>query len=231
MPTPVPSTTPTGVIPHATDEFQTPLYTDGASALDQYEFQPGIAILPLAEDPPTDPEELKKWSPVVPMRLHAPYRVRHAASRAVKQNTPPIAPAPADTGKFVFVGGSLYVHNAANQTNLNYDWTVSTEYTFVENCVSRIEDGFVLGSAPWTWKSTVNNNPVFNNGVPQFGAVSTAGRDAILGYFQALAALPNLNNGKWSYNCPSFYPGVFMSADMDNGGTLTIDSVFIPSNP
>lgn len=217
-----PTTTPTGDTPKTADETQAPLYTDGSASLDEYDFFPGVCVLPLAEDPPTELEALKAWSPVAVMRLHAPYRLRNASSRAVKSNNPPMAPAPADGGKFVFVGGSLTVHNTLNQTLNNYDWTVTTEFTFVENCVSRVEDGFVLGAAPWVWKTTIDNqNSTLYGGTISLGAVSAAGRDAQLGYFQALAALPNLS-GRWRYNSPTFYPGVFMNAEMDNGGKQTV---------
>jgi hypothetical protein len=109
--------------------------------------------------------------------------------------------------------------------NLNsFDWTIGSEYTFVENCVSRLVDGFVLTAVPWTW-TTSQINAANIGGVPNlppFGAVYYAGVDPKIGYYQATQSLDGVGNLKatWGYTTPTFYPGVFMSTDLVNGGPI-----------
>lgn len=228
---PFQSTTPTGDIPTTLDSMQSSLYEDGTGSVDEYDFQPGVAILPIAEDPPEEINALKAWSPVVILRLHAPYRIRKATTQGRKTNTPPIVPAPTDSGKFIFIGGSLTVSNSLNQSLVTYDWSVGTEYVYVENCVSRIEDGFVLSGPSWIWASTVDNRKFGEGKNINLGAISAAGIDAKEGYFLALDAVGYINSlgvPNWSYNSPTFYPGVLMNSEIANGGLLNLPNLLPP---
>lgn len=207
------------------DQNQAQLYPGGVDIENNYEFHPGVCILPLAEDPPTDPEALKTWSPVVKLQLHAPYRVRRQRYAVQKQNNPPVVPAAADTGKFLFVGGSLSVINGLNGTLANFDWIVSTEYTYVEDCVSRNEDGFVLGAPPYETMIESANAQQFGGLQsnlptemgPQVGAVAAAGTEAKVGWImsQSLFAQTSTIQG-YGYNCRSFLPGKFLDDDIAN---------------
>lgn len=200
------------------DNQQVTLYND-LSIVNNYDFDPGVCILPLAEDPPTNPEELATWSPVVTLRLHAPYRIRKVQYNLNKQNNPPVIPSPVDVGNFVFVSGSIMVSNGQNTSNCNYDWTVISNYIYVEDCASRIQDGLVLGSPPYTRNTTIEN--ANNSGIAQrgifVGAATEAGYEVLVGINQS--NLVNLaNQDGWGYNSPAYLPGKFFDSYLINGG-------------
>lgn len=220
---------------------QAGLYPDGIGKANGYTFRPGTCVLPLAEDPPTDPEELKNWSPVAVLRLHAPYRERRVSYGSTKVNNPPAGiPAPASQGAFVFLGGDLSVTTVLNASLANFDWTVATDYRFVENCVSRVEDGFVLGSyqVPTVM---AQQNAQLETGADVFGpvpagnavagpasgqgsaaqkvlvspgAVGYAGVDAQTGF--AMGAGIDFYGTGWGYNCDAFLPGEFFNPRLVN---------------
>lgn len=218
------------------DLYQAPLY-NGIGQSNEYSLVTGVCILPLAEDPPTDPEELANYSPVIIARLHAPYRIRKYNSIAPKQNNPPVVPSPIDQGAFIFTGGVIQFVTKLNNTGLAYDWIVNTGYTFVENCVSRLEDGFVLGSVmPYTTNSDQAGISAYGQTTPTIGAISSAGPNAIAGYNlgnliapltddngppQSGGSSDNLNTGmspNWIYNLGAFFPGNFFNDQLVNGG-------------
>ncbi len=151
-----------------TESVQVGLY-DRLGNQNTYVMVPGTCVLPVAEEPPTDETALAAWSPVVVFDLHAPYRIRKLSNLAEKKNNPPVVPAPGDTGSFVFLGGSLTVVPVVNNTFSNYDWVVQSEYAYVENCVSRVEDGFVLGGLPYQAAATPIN-------LEQYGGTPPADR-------------------------------------------------------
>lgn len=205
------------------DQNQAPLYPGGVDIQNDYHLEPGVCVLPLAEEPPTDTEALKTWSPVVVLRLHAPYRVRRQNTRTLKQNNPPVVPAPADKGKFVFTGGDISVINGLNVTNANFDWIVSTDYVFVENCVSRNQDGFVLGSPPYETVMDKKNAAEFGGLQsnlptemgPQVGAVASAETPAKVGWMMGQNVFAS-EFVPYGYNCPSFFPGTFLDDTLAN---------------
>jgi hypothetical protein len=199
------------------DEQQSPLYTDETKSLDEYEIDPGVCVLPVAGPEPEDPVERADWSPVVFLRLHAPYRVRKSVARAVKTSNPPVVPAPADAGAFVFVGGHVQIANAMNTSLAAFDWTVTTEFVFVEDCPHALSDGFVLTAAPFTYQTQAENALGGSRTVTSLGAVSLAGADARVGYYQG-AVIPRDPFGAWRYNTPTYYPGHLFNEDLVNGG-------------
>jgi hypothetical protein len=197
------------------DDYQCNLYK-GLVIDNAYQFEPGVCVLPVAEDAPTDPQALAAWSPVVVVRLHAPYRLRRAVYRSDKQTNPPVLPEPADTGAFVFLKGTASLANSINMDLSTFDWSGVGDYLFVENCVSRTEDGLVLGSPPWLWLSTQLNSVTT---APTQGAVVQAGQDAWIGYSQGLdAAANNASGGNWWYNTSSYYPGTMFDGAILNAG-------------
>lgn len=200
------------------DNQQVDLY-DVHGITNVYTFRPGVCILPLAEDPPTNQEELKTWSPVVKLQLHAPYRIRNVRYTNDKQNNPAIIPSPEDVGAFTFISGSVLVTTNANSTFCNYDWGVETNYVFVESCVSRVQDGLVLGSPPCTLGTTPVNATQTGIALPGnlIGAISQSGFDVLVGVNQGIAVNLNSPNG-WGYNSPAYYPGLFFDKYLINGG-------------
>lgn len=177
------------------DIVQSTLY-DGITNANSYDMMPGVCILPLAEDPPTDLESLAEYSPVVIARLHAPYRIRKYNFSEHKQNNPPVIQTPEDTGAFVFVGGSLSFYTQFNSTWWNSDWTVDGSYIYIENCVSRPQDGFVLGSVtPFTNDPDASATSYYTGDSEQpqitIGAIAFAGDNAQAGfiYGQYIAGL------------------------------------------
>lgn len=205
-------------MPHPNDGGQAVagLYPDGVPLANAYQFDPGVCVLPVCEDPnETNPA----WSPVEVGRLHAPFRTRTVRYEGEKESTPPVAPAPGTVGRFQFLGGSITFTNSWNTTFQNCDWGVTTEYSYVETCVSRNQDGFVLGTPPFYAAPTLENIAAAGYGSPTFGAVAAAGRPAKLGYMMGNMAAPNGTlpaDGRWGYNEPSFYPGNFLNDGLVN---------------
>lgn len=199
-------------------DTQDGLYQNGFDINNAYTFEPGAYMLPIAEDPPTNPEELKTWSPVEIIRVHAPYRLRHVSYKTVKQNNPPVLPTPGDTGAFKFLSGSVGIGTALNQSFTNFDWMAMGEYTYVENCVSRTEDGLVLGINPYQFAVTEMNAAAY--GIPPVsnlvGAIRQAGLAPLVGKQMGDQTSPQA--AAWGYNEPSFFPGSFFSDDLLNGG-------------
>ncbi len=198
------------------DNGQAFLYTGGEDVSNTFAFAPGVCVLPLAEDPPTDEGELAAYSPVVVLRLHAPYRLRRTVYSAEKQNAPPVMPRPDDTGKFVFLGGAMALRTIENQTFMLFDWQVSSQYDYVENCVSRPEDGLVLGTVPWFRNSTTEAAEIFPPVSSAIGAIGAAGEEAKIGYTMSRGIVLD-GESPYVYNIPSYYPGVFFSDDLANG--------------
>lgn len=188
-----------------------PLYYDGPNIVNEYKVVPGVCILPVAEEPPDDTSELKDWSPVVKLRLHSAFRVRNASFRAMKQNAPPILPSPVDTGAFIFTGGNLTFNNTY-VNNGQFNWNCSTEFTYVENCVSRNEDGYVLGTPPFFYPSQADAARAVG-GSPQVdspGAIGYAGPDAKTGWTYQTQLGPG------GYNIISYFPGAFFNDQLMN---------------
>lgn len=223
------------------DLVQADLY-DGIGNANNYTMMPGICILPLAEDPPTDPTELANYSPVVIGKLHAPYRMRQFNFSEQKQNNPPVIATPKDVGAFVFIGGSINFMNQFNSTWWNSDWNVSGTYSYIENCVSRPQDGFVLGST--TPFSNDANIAAINMYPPnpsiKIGAIAQAGPSAQAGYLYGQYLVQGVvgsqtqgsqesgsSNGSlqvalgirpaWNYTMSSFYPGTLLNDGLANG--------------
>lgn len=209
-------------MPTDTFQAQRDLYTNGSLTVNDYEFHPGVCVLPVCEDPPSvaDPATNRAFSPVEVGRVHAPYRVRNYKNHSVKQQNPPVMPTPASVGSFVFLGGSLGVANGLNSTGQRFDWEAAAEYTFVENCVSRPADGLVLGSPPYSLISQFEN--LVAVGLPPqsqlVGAVASAGSDVKVGYQQAAAQAAAISSDDaWSYTTCSFFPGQLFDPNMANG--------------
>ncbi len=219
MPT---GSTTTPVTQTADDTVQQSLYPNGVVIDNVYIFRPGVCILPVAEDPPTDPDQLKNWSPVVKLQLHAPYRQRTVNYDAVKQNNPPVMPTPGDVGAFVFTGGIMTFNNSLNATFSNYDWHCTATFTTVENCVSRPQDGFVLGVPPYLpgFGTELQNAQQYGLQPPAdgIGAVAQAGAYALIGNNQANQVVFGGAQTGWGYNTPSFYSGVFLNPTLINAG-------------
>jgi hypothetical protein len=171
-------------VPTDTNQAGRDLYQGGQGVLNEYAFDPGVCVLPVAEDDPGGAD----WSPVVVCRLHAPFRTRKTRYDSQKQQNPPVVPTPADTGAFVF---------------------------------SRPQDGLVLGLPAYTWTSSLENLQGIGQATPANldGAVAQAGYDAKVGFQQAyVQAAAIANDGNWSYNTSSFFPGQFFDPNMANGG-------------
>lgn len=209
-------------------DAQAGLHPRGVGKINEYTFCPGVCVLPLAEDPPTDETELRTYSPVLTAKLHAPFRIRKVVYDTDKVNNPVVGiPAPSDAGAFVFLGGSMAVATVLNTSLVNFDWKIATEYSFVENCASRTQDGFVLGSSPVPVQSSVDNansvglsigQPASTLPVP--GAIARAGNDAKAGYFMATNVQNNLY-GTWGYNQDSYLPGCVFNTAIVNSDLNT----------
>lgn len=209
------------------DQAQMNLYPNGVGINNIYTMMSGVAVLPIAGNPPEDPALLADWSPVVVLKLHAEYRVRKVSRSATKQNTPPVMATPQDVGKFVFLGGSMVFSNAINTSMYQSDWTVDSETIYVENCVSRPQDGFVLGTPPFLYQAAADAKSDYSGGTPPtVGAVASAGAMAQAGYKEAedtmvpyspSGGVPPSIPATVAYANPTFYPGMLLNDVIDNG--------------
>ena len=206
------TTTPSG---NNWDHYQSPLYRS-TGAMDEFELVEGVFALPVAEEPPTEIEALAAWSPVVLVRGHSPYRRKTVHFKSAKSGAPPVLARPASTGALAFLGGTLAFQQPQMDTSLaRFVWEGMGSYTFVENCRSDPEDGFVLTGVPWT---TYNQTVNYSTGVtatPQFGAVAQAGSDAKFGF--AVGMSMSLSDPGYSYNVATYIPGKFFGSGLLNG--------------
>lgn len=205
-------------MPQPVDTRQQTNYPEGVRVRNDYTLEPGVCVLPLAQDPPTAQAELANWSPVVVLRLHAPYRLRRVNYDTMKQKNPPVLPSPESTGAFVFVGGTLIFNNALDNSLSNYDWRTQADYLYVENCVSRTQDGFVLGLPPYDTATMPRNYQTYPPNSPGVGAIAEAGADARVGYTMGTTIGNYISSGAWGYNVCSFFPGNLFNDNIVNGG-------------
>lgn len=208
---PASSSTPSEAI--YTQDQSPPNYLEGPGIVNEYRIVSGVCVLPIAEEPPTELNELKEWSPVKQMKLHSDYRIRTAKFSATKQNGTPILPFPGSTGAFIFTGGSLAFTNVYVDGQ-QYNWTCETVYKYIENCVSRNIDGYVLGTAPFLYPSQMESAAMGTVGVNSPGAISFAGADAKSGWATQAVVGPN------GYNVISYFPGMFFNSEMMNSGVV-----------
>lgn len=186
--------------------------------LNTYDIKSGLFVLPVAEEPPTDPEELKNWSPVVVVRAHSDYRMRHVAFDAEKSDSPPVIPSAVDSGAFTFIEGSLNLPFPQFGTNpASHVWSATGVYSYVETSGKATPDaGYVIGSLPFMTVSQYDNymlygEPVANTG----GAVDEAGGDVRVG--NVLQNSVDFSTGLYRYDSVSYFPSVFLSEGMVNG--------------
>ncbi len=205
------------------DQTQQPLYEQGMDISNVYEPRAGVCVLPLAEDPPTTTEELRTYSPVVVLRLHAPYRERKVVYKAIKSSTPPVMPAPVDAGSFVFLSGQIAVHNTLRQDQLGFDWQMACAYSYIEVSPPMPGDGLVLGTPPWVWApvAAVVKSGQVGTSQAMTGSVATAGAEVL--YAKGSGDAINPSTGAYTYQFPSFYPGTFFNNFLVNGGPPTIE--------
>lgn len=202
-----------------TDVAQSGAYRSGGME-NTYTLEPGVFVLPVAEEPPTNTEELTDWSPVVVVQAHAPYRIRQVKFSTKKSGSPPVLPSPQDCGAFTFIGGSLYFPSpAADPSGSRFLWHGAGEYVFVEEARSAVEDGFVLGSDPIPNSTYLALRQILPAGQPQTGAVSQAGDEVKIAYGEA--GQVSLNAPSYSYYSTAYFPGVFFNTGMLNGDTTT----------
>lgn len=202
-----------------TDSYKSEAYTKHALE-NQYTLQPGVFVLPVAEEPPTNPEELANWSPVVTVQAHAPYRVRNVQFATKKTGSPPVIPSPQNTGVFTFVGGTIaFPSPTITSDGMGFHWEVYGQYAFVEDARSAPEDGFVLGSDPIPNGIYLQLRQLYQDGNPQTGAAAEAGDEVRVAY--AEAADCSLENPNYTYWSQSYFPGTFFNTGMLNGETTS----------
>jgi hypothetical protein len=214
------------------DELQATLYKS-YNCDNNYRLVEGVVALPVAEEPDADDPA---WSPVVLVRLHAPYRVRTVSVAATKSNTPPMLPKPGDAGAFAYLGSEFSIPTPSiNADQRNFDWAAGATYTYVETVKPNATDGFVLGMTPWTWVTQLDNASVYGLATLATGSIENAGRvtagaygatgaaadaglDVATGVLQAGGV--DFGSPTYVYSTPSFYPSSFLNADIVNGGPV-----------
>ncbi|MDY3557605.1 hypothetical protein R5W23_000132 [Gemmata sp. JC673] len=190
---------------------------DQISGESEYTFDPGRFALPVAELPPTDPQELANWSPVVMVQAYAPQMKRTSRFYEKKTGTPPQIPTPKDAGAFQILSGTL-VFDApiAHANGTKFDWGVAGEYTFIQAVRVDPKDGFLLNGLPIELETQRQNAIQYGQGTaPSAGPVVQAGQDAKVGYAQAQYI--SFSDPRYAYNTPTYFPGQFLSDTMLNG--------------
>lgn len=197
------------------DNTQSTLYTE--HGLDNnYVLHSGKFSLPIAQLEPPGVSKTNPWSPVAVVQAHAPYRTRQVRFNTTKDGAPPVVPSPQDSGASVFLNGVIHFdYPKINATVQTYSWTVSGDYTFVENVRANANDGFILGDYPFFNVITSSQS---GGSPPQnyTGAVSYASTDVFIGY-NAGQQITSLNT-YYAYSVPTYYPGIFLSSSMLIGG-------------
>lgn len=199
------------------DQEQAELYTR-AGWVNEYDFAPGVMILPVAEEPPSNPLQTSTpWSPVVAVRAHAPYRTRTVTYSAKKTNAPPFLPTPTDSGDFLFVGGSVAIPYPTLAINGLYEWDATAQYTYVSATNNAAGDGLVLGGPAFVTTIQAQNALSGGNLVGAPSDVVNSGVGPKAGY--SLGRALNTNSPNYSYSEPTFFPATFFSQDMVSGPT------------
>jgi hypothetical protein len=183
----------------------------GLGLQNDYQIMSGQFLIPLAEDAPTDPEELAEWTPFVMVQAHAAYRLRRFQYSVTKHRNPPILPKPADTGAYKFLTGTVQLPHPSVQSDGSYTWTAATNYVFAEACVSNSDTGFVIGSTLDAFPNQINNQQ-YQTTADAMANVSESGTGPKSGY--GLAKTLDTNSPHWSYGEPSYYPAELLSADL-----------------
>jgi hypothetical protein len=188
---------------------------------DGYNIDPGVMILPLAVDEPTDPVERAAFVPFEVVRAHAPIMYRTTPFDAVKDNAPPKVPQPADTGAFVFLSGDLLFQGGRLSTDgLNSTWEVGGEYAFaMAGSVSlALETGLVKQSRPIPTEVGKYLQSQYAGGQgPGDLVIANAGNDVKSGYVESLSV--SFTGSSYTYWSTSFFPGKFFDSTMLNGQT------------
>ncbi|MDB5306729.1 MAG: hypothetical protein JWO38_931 [Gemmataceae bacterium] len=184
---------------------------------DEFSHDPGTFALPIAL---TDSEMAQGKSPVSIGRVHAPFRQKTTRFQAKKRLTPPVIPAPINTGAFVFLGGTVSFPSPAHSTTgVDHEWSANGTYLYVENCHDvPLRDGYVLSSPPYLSAIGQSNMSTTPPSVPQGskGAIAFAGTDARVGVALAKSVTPGNNLARLSTT--SWFPGTSLDATLINGG-------------
>ncbi len=188
----------------------------GLGLQNDYQIMSGQFVIPIAEEPPEDAQELAAWSPFVMVQAHAEYRLRRFSYSAAKHRNPPILPKPADVGAFKFLTGTVQLPHPSVQTDGSYTWTANINYVFAESCVSDSNTGFVIGSTLDAFTTQVNNQQY--QSVQEAPAnITGSGIGPQSGW--GMAKNIDTNAPSWSYSEPSYYPAQLLSSDLIVGPT------------
>lgn len=183
----------------------------------EYRVHSGTFALPLAEDPPTNPEERANWSPVAVVKAHAPYAERVVTFDTKKRSGPPVIPSPESAGPFTFLGGAIHFDGpAVGGSGATFDWSVRGAYSYVMDVRFDPNDGFVLTGFPFPLATQVANKIQYQGQAPTEGPVAEAGEDVVTGYQQAQQI--NMQSPYWRYNTISYFPPQLLNADLVIGG-------------
>jgi len=204
---------------------------NNANLSNQYVVNSGTFVLPVAEEAPTDPTELANWKPLVVVKAHAPYRLRKVNYAAKKEVTPPILPAPEDSGAFVLLTGSVSLPHPKVRPGGDFVWTGATEYYMAEVAPVNSEAGMVLGglfdafdlpTQAVTGAGVGIGLGVAGNSLPT--SVRESGNGPKAGWVAAQSI--DLNNPAWDYREPSYFPSQLFSSDLLCG----INGYYFPFN-
>lgn len=181
----------------------------------EYTFVSGRVILPLAEDPPSDPALRANWKPFVEVDVHADYRMRNFKYNASKERTPPVMPAPASQGAYTFVGGTMHIPHPSVQPDGSTRWNATANYFFAEGCASDSTVGFVLGNSLDALASQYDNANYSGSTSDALPNITQSGAGPRAGW--TLAKQIDLENPAWDYREPSYFPAQLLSTEMLTG--------------
>lgn len=213
--------------PKRLDNPQAGRYT-GAARVKHLTRFPGQFVLPVADEPPADPEKRKTWSPVTVVRAHAPYQEEVDQFEYEKEDTPPVVPDMTDAGHLVFLGGTLTVPTPSLNTAGGMTWTAAGEYHYVSDAVTDElkKTGVVIGQHPFVLTSQRRDAVFTGPASPASGdlppEVELAGIGPRVGWRLASGAATGVGQSDpkaadYTYREPSYMPGSFFSDDLAVG--------------
>lgn len=233
----------------ARDNAQRRLY-DHYSSQSDYEVMENCVYLLKAEEPLTeadyltaqtaDPESvpstyalyLAAYEPYVKVTLGVPTRRRIVRTTGQKQGSPPLMPAPEDSGRFKFESATISLAQPAqNLDGVSAVWTANATITYYENALPSVYTGYILGLGAYdteaadamrTSSSLLSSSTlVETDSTPRLG--EALGRQ--VDFTRVDLGLPQTNG---AYSVTSYVPGEFFSADAVAG----VDpSPFVPPPP
>lgn len=203
------------------DRPQAHLYTKHDHA-DGYTVDPGVFVIPLAVDEPTNAAELAEFVPFVTVQAYCPITYRTAGFESQKDGAPPQTIPPQDQGAFKFLGGTLNIPSPQKTINgMAHSWLVGGEYQYaVAGATSLIvQKGMAMQSNPLPTVTQYALSQQHGTSAQTNDLVlSQCGDDVKACYNEAQSV--SFTGTSYTYYGTTLFPGQFFNTSLLIGNTL-----------